>query len=257
MIHYLARSSSGGGIGGDGGDGFHRDGVLQRGVRQMQRRGYDVRLMRRFDLAAALSAVAPTARHNVSSWADGPFWRYHASDFARYVLLWEYGGVYCDTDVMLVRALPPSLLPNFVAFQEAQRTRINGAVMGFAPRHALLRTLLLAALDEYATKNGRASYIAVGPRLLTRVVRSQTWVGLKTLPSRAFQPLPYKKVGPFCFEQPLRSTRHANRTALAADTYALHLNTKLTIRYAEVPAGTLCHSIYSTFCVLCATDAGA
>ena len=175
-------------------------------------------------------------------------WPFHASEFARYALLWRHGGVYLDTDVIFARPLAPSILPSFVAYENPQKTRIDGAVLGFARGHELPVALLREAIAEYTDESLRPTDSAVGPRLLTRVVRSRgrPW-GINVLSWKAFNPVP--RMGKWCFEQ---LARRGNRTLpLPKSTYALHLSARLTLQYHSVQEGTLCHRLYSAHCVLC------
>ncbi len=64
-----------------------------------------------------------------------------ATELARVWALWEYGGVYLDADVELIKPLDPLLKHEFFAGWEDQQW-INGAVMGSAPKGRAISWLL-------------------------------------------------------------------------------------------------------------------
>ena len=236
MFHYLS------------GDALKRDRTLRAGIQRLQAAGYNVQIHSGLHLARLLGNL--TTADAIREWEHGRNWPFHASEFARYALLWRHGGVYLDTDVIFARPLAPSSLPSFVAYENPQKTRIDGAVLGFARGHELPLALLREAITEYTDESSRPTDSAVGPRLLTRVVRSRgrPW-GINVLSWKAFNPVPRARIGKWCFEQ---LARRGNRTLpLPKSTYALHLSARLTLQYHNVQEGTLCHRLYSSHCVLC------
>ena len=98
------------------------------------------------------------------------------SDEFRYTLLWERGGWWIDTDVMLL-AQPPELGMYF-AHQDAER--VNNAVLCFEPQHPVL----LACRDgcRKLRKSGEAKWGYTGPHLLTRVLAQQNLLWLSARP---------------------------------------------------------------------------
>eukprot|EP00727_Mastigamoeba_balamuthi_P011328 m51a1_g6818 putative protein (614) ;mRNA; f:546-2460 len=80
------------------------------------RSGYDVRVVR-YDLAALLPAH-PWGRQAAAKWARGPHFHSHATDYLRWALLSTHGGVWSDTDSVLLRPLLPTER-NFIATMPA------------------------------------------------------------------------------------------------------------------------------------------
>ena len=207
--------------------------------------------IRRYDLASLTKGTRAEVWYAFRRfWSRSAFFPNHEADLLRLLWLAEHGGVYLDTDVIFARPLAPSILPSFVAYENPQKTRIDGAVLGFARGHELPLALLREAIAEYTDEHSRPTDSAVGPRLLTRVVRSRRrpW-GINVLSWKAFNPVPKPRIGKWCFEQ---LARRGNRTLpLPRSTYALHLSARLTLQYHNVQEGTLCHRLYSSHCVLC------
>ena len=114
---------------------------------------------------AAAKALHPHWEHRMWTgrglprlWADDPFGLKEGydrglnpgfqSDLLRLLILWLYGGVYCDTDVELRRPLD-ALCAGCDAFigatffpQVHERVLVENAVLGFSPHHPFLTQVL-------------------------------------------------------------------------------------------------------------------
>lgn len=86
------------------------------------------------------------------------------SNIFRYKLLFEQGGWWVDTDVVMQGAGLPSV-PHFWARQD--RTRINGAVLKFPPGDALCERLLR---ESEARAEALTGWGEIGPDLLTAFI---------------------------------------------------------------------------------------
>ncbi|XP_071075203.1 lactosylceramide 4-alpha-galactosyltransferase [Dasypus novemcinctus] len=116
------------------------------------------------------------------------------SDAARIALLWKFGGVYLDTDFIVLRSLRH--LSNALGAQS--RYVLNGAFLAFERRHAFLA---LCMRDFVAHYNGWI-WGHQGPQLLTRVFKrwcslrslreSRGCRGVTALPREAFYPIPWQ-----------------------------------------------------------------
>lgn len=103
--------------------------------------------------------------------ADGPR---HASNVARYWLLWQQGGLWLDHDVVPLRDLRPALgdRPLVAGWQHLR----EGCVMWFPkPRHPALSELISEVAVQPA--NAGHSVGVSGARLLGRVLRNHPDVG--------------------------------------------------------------------------------
>uniref|UniRef100_A0A673TKF9 Alpha-1,4-N-acetylglucosaminyltransferase n=1 Tax=Suricata suricatta TaxID=37032 RepID=A0A673TKF9_SURSU len=95
-------------------------------------------------------------------------WLHVSSDASRLAIIWKYGGIYMDTDVISIRPIPEE---NFLAAQ-ASRYSSNG-VFGFLPRHPFLWECMENFVEHYDS----AIWGNQGPSLMTRMLR--LWCKLK------------------------------------------------------------------------------
>jgi mannosyltransferase OCH1-like enzyme len=93
-------------------------------------------------------------------------------NYARMAALENFGGIYMDHDIELLKPLDP-LLGNscFAGFQTLDPTaldQVNGAVLGAEPRHPFIRAVR-AAMDTMDGTQDVGS--GTGPKLLSRILR--------------------------------------------------------------------------------------
>ncbi|XP_067143883.1 lactosylceramide 4-alpha-galactosyltransferase-like [Centruroides vittatus] len=87
------------------------------------------------------------------------------SDAARYALIWKYGGIYLDLDIVMLKSI--SFLGNFVI--KEHDTSIGGSIFGIKHHnHSFLLNCMNAASKEYRTN----SFGSIGPPLFTRIFTS-------------------------------------------------------------------------------------
>ena len=86
-------------------------------------------------------------------------------DIVRYLLLYQHGGVYLDTDVILLKPLPPD--NNFVSVEYRPKQNLAAGAIKFQPRHQVIRTIL----ENLAANFSGLEWGANGPLQLTKVVR--------------------------------------------------------------------------------------
>ncbi|XP_056419503.1 alpha-1,4-N-acetylglucosaminyltransferase-like [Hyla sarda] len=90
------------------------------------------------------------------------YWIHILADSIRLALIWKYGGIYMDTDIISIRPVP---YQNFLA-AEYPRTSSNGA-FGFSARHNFTWKCMEYFVEDY---NGEI-WGHQGPFLFTRVIR--------------------------------------------------------------------------------------
>jgi hypothetical protein len=94
----------------------------------------------------------------------------NASNYLRLATVIEHGGVYLDTDVMLVGSLSPYLRNGcFLGFQSERREKdwVNNAVFGAVPGHPFIRACLDRLTAEF---DGSEPANHSAPRLVTRLL---------------------------------------------------------------------------------------
>jgi hypothetical protein len=188
----------------------------------------------------------------------GEFWYSHETDLIRLLIMEKYGGIYLDTDVHVVKPFPRSF-QNVLAYQDrltAKRAlklalvkKLNGAVMVFEKTNAFLKELIAEAMDRLIRHYDPSDWGIVGPNML-----SDTWrvhekrnphnLKVQVLDNAAFYPYNFGNAQK-CF------TDRATYSPVTADTFAVHLNTKVTSEFQATRKGSYCDFMFHTFCIFC------
>ncbi|XP_050217841.1 uncharacterized protein At4g19900 [Mercurialis annua] len=177
------------------------------------------------------------------------------SNLLRLALLYKFGGVYLDTDVIVLKSF--SKLKNVIGAQTIDLetgnwSRLNNAVLVFDKKHPLV----LKFIQEFAfTFNGN-KWGHNGPYLVSRVVsRVSGRIGFNfsVLPPSAFYPVNWSRVRSI-FRGP-RSKIHANWLEkkveqIKMESLAVHLWNKQS-RKIKVENGSVINHIIQDYCIFC------
>ncbi|XP_075535482.1 lactosylceramide 4-alpha-galactosyltransferase-like [Dermacentor variabilis] len=88
----------------------------------------------------------------------------HLSDFLRYILLWKHGGVYLDTDVIVMKSLKG--ISNSVFYESENKERVlTNSILFFDKQHPVLRWLI----NECASVYDPHLWTVCGPALMSRL----------------------------------------------------------------------------------------
>lgn len=100
----------------------------------------------------------------------------HKSNLFRYIILYRYGGIYIDFDMIIIRDLEPLLNTGlFVGFQgytsrfSRFRDSINGAIMGSVEKSPIL-AMCLERVKKLSKGVEKFSWAIMGPFLLTKLL---------------------------------------------------------------------------------------
>ncbi|KAH6923851.1 hypothetical protein HPB50_008258 [Hyalomma asiaticum] len=155
-------------------------------------------------------------------WNHSPFRVNHLSDALRLLVLWKYGGVYADMDVLVLKSFGD--LRNVVSRELFPD--VGNSVMVFDRGHPFL----MRCLEEFSRTYKSRRWAHNGPRLLERVL---SWfcpknllrklplvqcTGLTVLPGTAFYPVNYME-----WQKTFQRNDTAAVLRATADSYALHL----------------------------------
>ncbi|XP_078251980.1 alpha-1,4-N-acetylglucosaminyltransferase-like [Rhinoraja longicauda] len=91
------------------------------------------------------------------------YWLHVFGDACKLALLWKYGGIYLDTDIISMKSMP---FGNFTCPQHAGS--ISMGAMGFNPRH---HPFLWNCMIDYVAKYIGFLWGRQGPQLITRVLK--------------------------------------------------------------------------------------
>ncbi|RWR90580.1 lactosylceramide 4-alpha-galactosyltransferase-like protein [Cinnamomum micranthum f. kanehirae] len=181
------------------------------------------------------------------------------SNLLRLAVLYKYGGVYLDTDVLVLKKF--SDLKNTIGAQSVHCngnwSRLNNAVLVFDKKHPLL----FEFLKEFSQTFNGSKWGYNGPSMVSRVVgrakqRLQDY-NFTIMPPRAFYPVDWIKIKVF-FRQPenragLKWAAEKVNQLSRGETYALHLWNKVS-RSLEIEHGSIVERLASFQCLLCNKD---
>ncbi|EHB11285.1 Lactosylceramide 4-alpha-galactosyltransferase [Heterocephalus glaber] len=198
------------------------------------------------DLDALFRGTPLAAWHAAAQWRWEPYLLPVTSDAARLALLWKFGGIYLDTDFIVLRSL--GNLSNALGMQS--RHVLNGAFLAFERQHEFLA---LCMRDFVAQYNGWV-WGHQGPQLLTRVFKkwcstrslaqSHSCHGVTTLPRQAFYPVPWQS-----WKKYFEDVSPEELARLLNGTYAVHVwNKKSQGTHFEATSQALLAQLHARYC---------
>nr|XP_043619851.1 lactosylceramide 4-alpha-galactosyltransferase-like [Erigeron canadensis] len=177
------------------------------------------------------------------------------SNLLRYCLLYKFGGVYIDTDVIVLKSF--SKLKNSIGAQTLDLStknwsRLNNAVMVFDKRHPLVYKFI----EEFALTFDGNKWGHNGPYLVSRVVsrlEGRPGYNFTILPPTAFYPVNWNRV-----RNLFRGARNETDAKwlrgkfrqIRSQSYAVHLWNKQS-RKLQIEEGSILGKILSNRCVFC------
>ncbi|XP_057983153.1 uncharacterized protein LOC131168022 [Malania oleifera] len=178
------------------------------------------------------------------------------SNLLRLAILYKYGGIYLDTDFIVLRDF--SGLRNSIGAQSVNVagnwTRLNNAVLVFEKNHPLLYQFI----EEFASTFDGNRWGHNGPYLVSRVVertarRLPAEYSVRVLPPMAFYPVDWTRVGSY-FRQPHSRFDskwvEAKLVQLSLESYGVHLWNRET-RNTRIEEGSVMGRLVSSHCILC------
>ncbi|KAF7845384.1 lactosylceramide 4-alpha-galactosyltransferase-like [Senna tora] len=178
------------------------------------------------------------------------------SNLLRLALLYKYGGVYVDIDLIILKNF--SGLRNAIGAQSVNPVtkkwnRLNGAVMVFDRKHPIL----LDFLQEFASTFDGNRWGHNGPYLVSRVidrVGNTPGYNLTILPPRAFYLVVWNKIERL-FKKPeneieARWVESEIKGVNKGETYAVHLWNKIS-REFDIEEGSVMARLISEHCIVC------
>ncbi|XP_059626993.1 uncharacterized protein At4g19900 [Cornus florida] len=183
------------------------------------------------------------------------------SNLLRLALLYKFGGVYIDTDVILLKSF--AKLRNSIGAQTMDVTtgnwsRLNNAVMIFDKGHPLVYMFI----EEFALTFNGNKWGHNGPYLVSRVVsRLKRGPGLdfNVLPPMAFYPVDWNRIQTL-FIGPMNGAHSkwlkAKLRQIRSQSFAVHLWNRQS-RKLEVEEGSIIGHIKQDCCVFCNSSASS
>ncbi|XP_042553900.1 lactosylceramide 4-alpha-galactosyltransferase [Dipodomys spectabilis] len=202
----------------------------------------------RLDLEELFGGTPLAAWHAArrGRWCWQPYLLPVLSDAARIALLWKFGGIYLDTDFIVLRSLKN--LTNTLGTQS--RYLLNGAFLAFERRHEFLA---LCMRDFVAHYNAWV-WGHQGPQLLTRVFKrwcsirslgdSHACRGVTALPREAFYPISWQN-----WKKYFEDISAQELARLLNATYAVHVwNKKSHGTHLRATSQALLAQLHARYC---------
>ncbi|KAL6534370.1 hypothetical protein OROHE_013295 [Orobanche hederae] len=175
------------------------------------------------------------------------------SNLIRLAALYKYGGVYLDTDFILLRDI--SGLRNSIGSQSVDVsgnwTRLNNALLIFEREHIIVYKFL----EEFALSFDGNKWGHNGPYLVSRVVNSLGRIrgcDFTVLPPTAFYPVDWTRVAGFFVRPNDRSGERwvgAKIRQLNRSSYGVHLWNRQSRRF-KIEEGSVVERLVSAHCVV-------
>jgi len=189
-------------------------------------------------------------------WKKTKFYATHYSELVRLAALYKYGGLYLDSDILVLR--PLSSLNNTVGVEDQRaRSSLNGAVMSFRKHSPFIMECLTEFYSTYDDHRLRWN----GAGLLTRVARnflknkttSDNRMELKLQPSFIFFPIGQNNIIRY-FSAPATESERAQQDELfqkiADKSFTLHFWNSLTSALVPEPE-SLVSKLLNRHCIRC------
>lgn len=187
-------------------------------------------------------------------WKKTKFYSTHYSELVRLAALYKYGGIYLDSDIVVLK--PLSSLHNSVGMEDQLAgSSLNGAVMAFR-RHS---PFIMECLKEYYSTYDDRSFRWNGAELLTRVAKRfssevpSEQFELNVQPSFLFFPIASQNITRY-FAAPASAAERAQEEGLMKkilkESVTFHFWNSLT--YSLIPeSGSLVSRLLEHTCIRC------
>jgi len=185
---------------------------------------------------------------NIEEWKKGPYFFSHITEIIRLASLYKYGGVYLDTDVIVMRDLGSlrNCLGTELAGSQGEAKILNGAVLAFDRGSPFI----WEGMVEFNTTYRIDSWGWNGPELVTRVAsRFPRGPELRILPTIAFYPIHWAKVKRY-FTLENMEDQHRVWQRMEAGTYLFHYWNKVTVKLTP-EKGSLMYKVLNNYCLFC------
>lgn len=168
------------------------------------------------------------------------------SDACRIAVMWKLGGIYLDTDFIVLKNL--NNLTNVLGTQS--KYVLNGAFLSFEPKHKFIELCIRDFVADYS----RWMWGHQGPQLFTRNFKrwcsirslrsSKSCRGVSVLPREAFYPIRWQD-----FEKYFEVVGASELPKLFKDTYAVHVwNSRNQGKKTEIASETLLAQLQASHC---------
>ncbi|KAG0566679.1 hypothetical protein KC19_7G081100 [Ceratodon purpureus] len=187
------------------------------------------------------------------------------SNIMRLAALYKYGGVYLDTDVIVLKSFAE--LRNVVGTQSKNAytghwTRLNNAVLVFDRAHPIVYEFLREFVDTFDGSRWGWNGPYLVSRVVDKVLQVQKWANcsdVAVLPLQAFYPVNWIDIVKF-FQKPTEEREikwQAKEVQwIQQGTYSIHLWNKRS-NHLKVQQGSIMETLFKRACLFCKQVAGS
>ncbi|KAI3965822.1 hypothetical protein MKX01_010779 [Papaver californicum] len=185
-------------------------------------------------------------------WRKTNFYSVHYSELIRLAALYKFGGLYLDSDIVVLK--PLASVNNFVSMEDQLG---NGSFTGVAMAFKKHSPFIMECLEEYYATYDDTLFRWNGAELLTRVVKQSSSRNNNSdiimQPSSLFFPIGRQNITRF-FNAPVDETEKAEQDVLfrkiLEESYIFHFWNSVTSTIVPDP-GSLVLRILNHFCTRC------
>ncbi|XP_044306798.1 lactosylceramide 4-alpha-galactosyltransferase isoform X1 [Varanus komodoensis] len=168
------------------------------------------------------------------------------SDACRIAIMWKFGGIYLDTDFIILKNL--NNLTNTLGMQS--KYVLNGAFLSFVPKHNFIEL----CMQDFVANYNRWIWGHQGPQLFTRIFKkwcsihslqsSKSCRGVTVLPQEAFYPIRWQD-----WKKYFEAVEASELPKHFKNTYAVHVwNKKSQGTQFEVTSKALLAQLHYRYC---------
>ncbi|XP_053243668.1 lactosylceramide 4-alpha-galactosyltransferase [Podarcis raffonei] len=198
------------------------------------------------DLINLFSNTPLAGWYSVAQQRWEPYFLPILSDACRITIMWKLGGIYLDTDFIVLKNL--NNLTNVLGTQS--KYILNGAFLSFEPKHKFIEL----CMQDFVVDYNRWIWGHQGPQLLTRIFKrwcsihslrsSKSCKGVTAVPRDAFYPIRWQDWRKY-FEE----INASELPILFRNTYAVHVwNKKSQGTQLAITSKTLLAQLQSHYC---------
>ena len=143
------------------------------------------------------------------------YWYSHETDLIRFVILYKYGGIYLDSDILVFKNIKYELIKNTISLEGNENDSITGsAYLCFEKNHPFLKKILKNFWNNWDENH----WSCVGPDLLNKY-RNE----IQLLPYYFFYPISYKNITYYGINEDKLQNEYKNVLSNINNSYGMHL----------------------------------
>ena len=221
---------------------IHSNTILQSQFNVLTESGYTVQV-RDFDIADILKDVALTTSRILKK-HDSLF---NDKDLLKMLVLYRWGGVYVDTDALLVKQID-HLKENYLIWSDETKTMLDLSFLKFKKGHHFVESSLeVLAKRQSEEKSGAKALTDLWLKWPSNSTRNNVRVLDRGTSYVLFDKANYKD----CIESTTGSVFDSHMEKINSKVFFARISIGTKNFSGKLKDGTVCKHLYNSFCVLC------